>query len=166
MSSSRYLWSRKQLLGLKYNFKIKLVLPKNLLSTFRKYGLLKSSEELGMCFTLGVDTNLLIIINRIPTLEGAANPAKIPRHLLRKVTGNAAYHFIRTRTLKGELLLDVSLWNYLSLSTNCDSGVLEKTLKKKNVLLVCADFHRRGEGENTVRPNKTSMLNERRAFSG
>ena len=37
-----------------------------------------------MCFTLGVDTNLLIIINRIPTLEGAANPAKIPRHLLRK----------------------------------------------------------------------------------
>ena len=84
MSSSRYLWSPKRLLGLKYNFKIKLILPNNLLPTFRKYGLLKSYEELGMCFTLGVDTNLLIIINRIPTLEGAANPAKIPRHLLRK----------------------------------------------------------------------------------
>ena len=159
MSSSRYLWSPRRLLGLKYNFKIKLILPNNLLSTFRKYGLLKSYEELGMRFTLGVDTNLLIIINRMRT------PLKSLAIYFEKVIGNAAYHFIRTRTLKDELLLDVSLWNYLSLSTNCDSGVLEETLKK-NVLLVCADFHRRGEGENSVRPNKTSMLNERRAFSG
>ena len=159
MSNSRYLWSPRRLLGLKYNFKIKLILPNNLLSTFRKYGLLKSNEELGMCFTLGVDTNLLIIINIMRT------PLKSLAIYFEKVIGNAAYHFIRTRTLKDELLLDVSLWNYLSLSTNCDSGVLEKTLKK-NVWLVCADFHRRGEGENTVRPNKTSMLNEQRAFSG
>ena len=141
MSSSRYLWSPKRLLGLKYNFKIKLILPNNLLSTFRKYGLLKSYEELGMCFTLGVDTNLLIIINRMRT------PLKSLAIYFEKVIGNAAYHFIRTKTLKDELLLDVSLWNYLSLSTNCDSGVLEETLKKKTRCLFALIFI---EGEKEI----------------